>query len=100
MKKIFVILSCISLNIFSANSVDQAIAKIDSLIQRNLESSMNQKSDDSTFVRRIYLDVIGRIPSIEESEKFINDKTSNKRSICLLTALRLVFLSFGKVIAL
>ena len=36
--------------------------------------------DDSTFVRRIYLDIVGRVPDSEVVEKFIADKTADKRA--------------------
>jgi hypothetical protein len=36
--------------------------------------------DDSTFIRRIYLDLIGVIPSAEASRKFVADKTPDKRA--------------------
>jgi len=35
---------------------------------------------DETFVRRIYLDIAGRIPTREESGTFLADKSSNKRT--------------------
>lgn len=37
-------------------------------------------ADDPEFVRRIYLDLVGRIPTTEESLAFCRDKSSNKRS--------------------
>jgi len=36
--------------------------------------------DDSTFIRRIYLDLIGVIPSAETSRKFVADNTPDKRA--------------------
>lgn len=35
--------------------------------------------DDATFIRRIYLDIVGVIPSAESSRKFVADKDPNKR---------------------
>jgi len=35
--------------------------------------------DDSTFVRRVYLDVIGLIPTVEQTQKFLSDSSPNKR---------------------
>lgn len=37
-------------------------------------------STDQQFVRRVYLDIAGRIPTYEESEKFFRDPAKNKRS--------------------
>jgi len=36
--------------------------------------------DDATFVRRVYLDVIGTIPTVAEAQAFIADKTPAKRA--------------------
>ncbi|MDG2222367.1 MAG: DUF1549 and DUF1553 domain-containing protein [Rubripirellula sp.] len=36
--------------------------------------------DDATFLRRIYTDVIGRLPSPEEAREFLNDSDRDKRA--------------------
>jgi hypothetical protein len=36
-------------------------------------------ADDSEFVRRVYLDLAGRIPSVTEVRSFLDDKRSDKR---------------------
>jgi hypothetical protein len=36
-------------------------------------------ADDAEFVRRIYLDLIGRIPSVAEGRRFLKDQSSDKR---------------------
>jgi hypothetical protein len=36
--------------------------------------------DDNTFIRRLYLDVIGRLPEPAAVEKFVADKSSTKRA--------------------
>lgn len=36
--------------------------------------------DDAQFVRRLYLDLLGRIPSLEEREAFLNDPDPERRS--------------------
>lgn len=35
--------------------------------------------DDATFLRRAYLQIIGRIPTLTEAKTFLKDKTENKR---------------------
>ncbi len=35
--------------------------------------------DDSTFLRRVYLDVAGRIPTFDEATEFLNSNESDKR---------------------
>ncbi|MBV8881755.1 MAG: DUF1549 domain-containing protein [Planctomycetaceae bacterium] len=37
------------------------------------------KTNDAEFMRRAYLDIVGQIPSLEEAEKFLADKSANKR---------------------
>ena len=37
-------------------------------------------ADDRTFVRRIHLDLVGRIPTREEMENFLRDRTRDKRA--------------------
>ena len=37
-------------------------------------------ADDRTFVRRIYLDLAGRIPTRDETEEFLRDRTRDKRA--------------------
>src|SRR5436190_17793389 len=34
---------------------------------------------DSEFVRRIYVDLTGRIPTYEQADAFLNDPSANKR---------------------
>jgi mono/diheme cytochrome c family protein len=36
--------------------------------------------DDATFVRRVYLDVIGVIPTVDEAKEFIDSKAREKRA--------------------
>ena len=59
-----------------------ASKKIDQLVQAGLKKKKlkrNSKIDDHTFVRRAYLDIIGRIPTIEESENFLGSTYERKR---------------------
>ena len=57
--------------------------KIDELVEAKLEELGEERYpeiDDEVFVRRIYLDVIGRIPTLEETQTFLNSKTTKKRA--------------------
>ncbi len=40
----------------------------------------NEKTSDSQFMRRIYLDVAGRIPTFDEASQFLESRSPNKRS--------------------
>ncbi|MEM7010459.1 MAG: DUF1549 domain-containing protein [Verrucomicrobiota bacterium] len=55
---------------------------IDTLIQKSwIESDVKPAPtiDDATFVRRIYLDLLGRIPTLEERRQFLQRTNSRKR---------------------
>jgi hypothetical protein len=60
-----------------------AAAAIDAILTKDWAKHKltgNPMSDDSTFVRRIYLDIIGRIPTTRETEEFLNDKAKDRRA--------------------
>ena len=55
---------------------------IDELIDRNLRSKKINKTkdlDDYSYLRRVYLTLIGRIPHKSELRKFIDDRDQNKK---------------------
>ena len=56
--------------------------KIDLIIQKDLKKNsakLNPPLSDTAFLKRIYLDTIGRIPTYEESLSFLDNKSPNKR---------------------
>jgi hypothetical protein len=57
------------------NLIDELVFK--KLIAVGMPPSMI--CDDATFLRRVSIDIAGRLPSIEEAEKFIADKDTHKR---------------------
>ena len=72
------------LPVFAGDKFDKAAAvkKIDQLVQAGLKKHDQKRGaaiDDHTFVRRAYLDIIGRIPTIEESENFLGATDEKKR---------------------
>ncbi len=59
------------------NFVDQNVfAKLKAL---GLPSS--KVCDDATFMRRVSVDLCGRLPTLEESEQFLADQSPNKRDL-------------------
>jgi len=74
-------------NVSSSHAADAVLQKnpesvIDHLVSAKLEQQdlePNPAIDDATFLRRIYLDIAGRIPTIEEAEAFHADEYPNKR---------------------
>lgn len=53
--------------------------RIDQHIQKGLKEAPVPKSSDAEFVRRVYLNVIGVIPSTDETRAFLADKAPDKR---------------------
>ncbi len=61
----------------------QAAARIDMLVDAGLkkaEQKSNPLASDEQFVRRVFLDLAGRIPTREESLEFLNDTSLSKRA--------------------
>lgn len=57
-------------------------AKIDALVDSKLASigqKRNAQSTDEIFLRRAYLDIIGRIPTLTETKAFLAEKSKTKR---------------------
>ncbi|MCH2208388.1 MAG: DUF1549 and DUF1553 domain-containing protein [Lentisphaerales bacterium] len=83
LQRIFIFL-CLSLSVEAemvslskmAQSIDQIISKKVSEIRQAPRKGI----DDYTFARRIYLNAIGRIPTLNELEAFIKDRSPNKRA--------------------
>lgn len=66
--------------------VSAAAAEIDALLARDWAANNltpNAPADDSVFVRRIYLDVVGRIPTTREAEEFLASKEEGRRAVLI-----------------
>ena len=66
-----------------ANDSMDASSRIDELIQRDLQKHQqeaNPAASDAQFVRRVYLDVIGRIPTAAELSEHMNDTRPDRRT--------------------
>ncbi len=61
----------------SGNLVDQFVfGKLQSL-----GIPPSARCDDATFLRRVTLDIAGRLPTLEEREQFASDRSDDKRSV-------------------
>jgi hypothetical protein len=63
--------------------VTRAAAKIDALVVARLAKAAQQPNPlatDEQFVRRLYLDIAGRIPTATETAEFLDDLSSDKRA--------------------
>ena len=66
----------------SRESIQQISDKIDALVMQQLSDEglkRNKQTDDFVFVRRVYLDIIGRIPNLKETKAFVSSKKKSKR---------------------
>jgi mono/diheme cytochrome c family protein len=64
-------------------NVAAAAAEIDRLVEAKLSAAgraPNPAADDATFLRRVSLDVAGRIPTLPEAEQFLADRSPDKRA--------------------
>lgn len=65
----------------TACAEDALHTRIDALIQAKLKGQPSSASaEDAEFLRRIYLDFAGRIPSSTEARRFLDDKAADKRA--------------------
>jgi len=65
-------------------SVAEAAAEVDRLFERSWQSAGVRPaalSADEEFVRRLYLDLAGRIPAVSEVRQFLGDVRADKRSV-------------------
>jgi len=56
---------------------------IDGLVDQQLmrlNIAPSEMTDDAMFQRRVYLDIIGKLPTVEEAHAFLNDAAENKRA--------------------
>lgn len=68
---------------FTTGSSDVIIQEINSQIRstwKDNEVEPSPLADDSEWMRRVYLDIVGHIPPVEEVEKFLGDKDKAKRT--------------------
>lgn len=71
----------------AASTIDRFVAK--GLVRANPEriksgktpiTNFNAPCNDEQFVRRVYLDIVGRIPNYDEATAFINNQAKDKRA--------------------
>lgn len=68
---------------FSRADVSRLAAQVDALVERHHAvkgTKRNALASDETFLRRVYLDVAGRIPSLDESARFLDSKNADRRA--------------------
>jgi len=64
------------------DAIPEAAARVDELIDAHLAKigiAAPPAADDETFVRRAYLDIVGRIPTNQEAGSFLDSSNEGKR---------------------
>jgi hypothetical protein len=71
----------VSSNVFETSARATADSPIDKIVIRKLASMDIHPAlcSDAVFVRRVYLDVIGTLPTSKEARDFLENRTRNKR---------------------
>ncbi|MSQ95590.1 MAG: DUF1553 domain-containing protein [Gemmataceae bacterium] len=74
-------IACLCMLVLSSAALAQTPLhqRIDQHIQKGLKGDPAQRSSDEEFLRRVYLNLTGVIPSIEEARAFLADKTADNR---------------------
>jgi hypothetical protein len=78
---LFVVL-CVSGALGGEFETGEAARKIDALLAadwQRLHLQPNPPAADEVIVRRLYLDIAGRIPTLEETREFVGSKDADKR---------------------
>ncbi len=69
-----------------AQECKDVAAKIDEMVEAKLKTQgiePNAMANDYTFVRRVYLDAVGTIPTLIETNAYAATKASNKREVAI-----------------
>ena len=72
-----------SVSVIPLSKTMKASRRVDKLIEADYAKHKiepNPLTSDATFVRRIYLDIVGRIPTFDEAIAFLDSDKSDKRS--------------------
>ncbi|TWU47959.1 DUF1549 and DUF1553 domain-containing protein [Rubripirellula reticaptiva] len=75
-----------AVNASSRSSVASSADRLDSLVEDKLRSEKvtpNPIASDEIFLRRVYLDVAGRIPTLTEATEFLSSTDPEKREVLI-----------------
>lgn len=65
----------------NATAAEPLTAKIDDAIRTKAgQAPLSPPADDAEFIRRVYLDLAGHIPTRNETHRFLHDRQPDKRS--------------------
>jgi hypothetical protein len=73
----------VTFSLIVATQANEAARQIDELLAKDWSQHKlptNTPASDETFVRRVHLDIIGRIPTMQETQAFLHGTDKDKRS--------------------
>ena len=62
-------------------AISREIDRLGNVHLASLNFEPNPLTDDETFLRRIHLEIVGRIPTLQEASAFLDSSDPNKRSV-------------------
>lgn len=80
------LLLTISINSFllaNENNWEKDSLQIDTLLLENSKQKITPITSGESFVRRLYLEICGRIPKADETKSFLENTNKNKRSLLI-----------------
>jgi hypothetical protein len=83
----FCFVSCLLLS-SSVIAAEPLHVQIDKLIEAKTEVPISPAADDAELLRRVYLDLAGRIPTVAEATAFLADKTEGRQAKLISQLLR------------
>lgn len=63
----------------TAVAAEPLARQIDRLVGAQYAGPNSPQADDGELVRRLYLDIVGRIPTVAEARAYLDDKSADKR---------------------
>ncbi len=81
-KRTPVAMKVVPVNPSNRRAVQRAAGEVDSLVESKLldeDQEPNELASDEIFLRRIYLDVAGRIPTLKEATDFLGSSSETRR---------------------
>lgn len=73
----------VTLSLVVCTQANEASKQIDALLAKDWQQNglkPNPPASDETFVRRVHLDIIGRIPTMQETQAFLQSTDKDKRA--------------------
>jgi hypothetical protein len=67
-------------SLLQAADAEPLTKRIDRLIDAKYSGPRAPQADDAELVRRTYLDLVGRVPTVAEVREYLNDKAGDKRT--------------------